>query len=251
MNYVEIPNLPEGPVLLVVVDGRISGKIEQKFRELGVKLIKTHAYPGVYEAISYHPDIMIHHIGGDAIVYAPGTHPELLNLLSDSGFRLIQGSCVPGPSYPENIPYNAARVGNFAFHNLKYMDPVLKRELDRQGVELVHVNQGYAKCSISVISSNCIITADRGIARTAEAKGVEVLVIEQEEAIVLPGVSSGFIGGSTGLIDKNRWLITGSLERLKSADKIFSFLSQKGFEIVQASDEQVIDVGSVIPLLTK
>jgi len=46
---------------------------------------------------------------------------------------------------------------------------------------------------------------DRGIAKVAEKKGIDVLVIE-EDAILLPGFKNGFIGGSTGLIDKEKWL---------------------------------------------
>lgn len=251
MNYIEIPNLPQGPVKVAIIDGRVSRKIEEKISDFGITLLKTHKHPGVYEAISYHPDIMIHHIGKEDVVYAPGTHPGFLGELCRYGFKLIEGSTPPGLRYPANIAYNAARVGKLVFHNLKHTDPVLKRELERAGVELVHVSQGYAKCSIAVIDENCIITSDTGIARAAEAKGVEVLLIEPEEHILLPGLSCGFIGGSSGLIDKSKWVVTGNIETFKSFHKIFHFLSAKGIEIISASDEQVVDLGSIIPILTK
>jgi len=251
MNYIENPNSPQKPVTLAVVDGRISTDMEQGFTRLGVRLIKTEKYKGIYEAISYHPDIMIHHTGGEQIVYAPGTPSGVLDDLKHAGFHLMAGSTWISSEYPFNIAYNAARVGRFAFHNLKYTDTVLRDELEKMGVELVHVKQGYTKCSISVVDGSSIITSDAGIARVAESRGVEALLIEPEKDILLPGLNYGFIGGSTGLLDKNTWAVTGSIEKLKSAHKIYDYLAAKAIEIVTLSDGQIIDIGSVIPLLTE
>jgi len=137
-----------------------------------------------------------------------------------------------------------------AFHNLKYTDPVLANELISEGVELVHVNQGYAKCSISVVDDSSIITSDPGIAKAAEKKGLDVLLTETEEEIKLPGVKYGFIGGSSGLIDERKWLLTGDILNLKSSEKIIQFLQKKSIDIVYLPGEPVVDIGSIIPLMT-
>jgi hypothetical protein len=89
MGYIAVPNLPVEPVGLAVVDGRISSEAEQTFSQLKIELIKTCRYPGIYEAISYHPDIMLHHVGCDRIVHAPGVNVELLRTLNSHGFKLI------------------------------------------------------------------------------------------------------------------------------------------------------------------
>lgn len=249
MNYLSIPNIPQKSVKYAIVDGRISDEIECSLLKRGVKLIKTPRYPHLYEAISFHPDILIHHISKDCIVHVPGLDKDFLYELSELGFKLIEGHTILKGKYPLNIAYNVARVGNFAFHNFKYTDAILKRELEKAGVDLVDVKQGYAKCSVSVIDAGSIITADTGIAKAAESKGIEALLISPEKDIVLPGLDYGFLGGSTGLIGKDVWAVTGDLDKLESASDICSFLSSKNVQPVSLSAGHTVDIGSIIPVL--
>ncbi|MFZ5989135.1 MAG: DUF6873 family GME fold protein [Bacillota bacterium] len=249
MNYINVPNLPDKNVRLALVDGRISPGLERGLCSNGVTLIKTYAHSALYPAISFHPDIVLHHIGDKLLVFAPGTNENTLRALTGLGFSLIKGNSELTSKYPGNICYNVARVGNFAFHNTKYTDSVLRENLYKMGVEFVHVNQGYAKCAVSIADENSIITMDAGIAKAAERKGLDALVIE-ESKIRLPSLDKGFIGGSTCLIDKKRWALAGDLEKLDSSAKIYDFLTAKGIEIVSLSQDQVIDVGSIIPLAT-
>lgn len=250
MKFVDNPNIPAKPLGVALVDGRINRMLENKLADMGIRVIRTERYEGLYEAISFHPDIMYHHLGGNKIVHAPGISEKTNAALEALGFQLIPGSTPLGRKYPFNIAYNVARVGNVAFHNLKYTDPVLARELSLRGVELVHVNQGYTKCSVSVVDGNSIITSDKGIAKAAEKKGIDVLLIEPEEEIKLPGVKYGFIGGSSGLIDEKKWLLTGDILNLKSSEKIIQFLQKRSIDVIYMPGEPVIDIGSIIPLMT-
>jgi len=74
------------------------------------------------------------------------------------------------------------------------------------------------------------------------------LVIE-EDAILLPGFKNGFIGGSTGLIDKEKWALAGDMRKLRSCEAIEDFLAQKGVKAVSLSEEPVVDIGTIIRLL--
>ena len=250
MDYIALPNLPEGSVNLAVIDGRISSAAEGQLLLNKIKLIKTSRHTGVYEAVSYHPDIMFHHIGLNRIVYAPGTDDTLLNVLSGFGFNLIKGDSELSSKYPCDIAYNVARVGMFFFHNMKYTDAVLKSELEKCGIEPVHVEQGYAKCSISIANGSSIITSDTGIARVAEKKGIDVLLIDFKQNILLPGLSYGFIGGCSGLVGKSMWAVNGDEKKLTSFKEIHDFLSRKNIQLLSLSDDQVVDIGSIIPLMT-
>lgn len=250
MNYISIPNIPKKGVKLAVVDGRISPGLKTGLLGRGIELITTQAHPVLYPAISFHPDIIFFHLGDRKLIYAPDTSENVITKLKDKGFELIKGETVLTRKYPGNICYNAARVGNIVFHNTKYTDRIIKENLYNIDVELVHVNQGYAKCAISVVDENSIITMDKGIAKVAERKGLDVLVVE-EDGILLTGIGCGFIGGSTCLIDEKKWGITGDIGGLKSASKIYDFLSEKEIEIVCLSKEQVTDIGSIIPLITE
>jgi hypothetical protein len=251
MNFIEIPNIPEKEAVLVLTDGRISHAAEISLNKLGITVIKTQKYEGLYDAISMHPDIMLHPAGGNVIIYAPGIDLSILKILSHYGFVLIKGSKNLCSQYPEDIAYNAVRVGKRVIHNFRYTDSIIKSFYEQQGLDFINVNQGYAKCSISVVDENSIITADKGIARAAEKAGIEVLLIDCDEHIKLPGVDKGFIGGATGLISPKLWVINGNLENLKSSRQIIEFLEKRGIRPISLTEEDVMDIGSIIPLLTK
>ncbi|NMB34117.1 MAG: hypothetical protein GX992_07825 [Clostridium sp.] len=250
LSFLNTPNIPEKKIKVALVDKRIESNIQFGFAQRGIETIKLEGHSGLYPAISSHPDAIFHHLGGNLIIHAPGADKSVLSTLEELGFLLIEGEAELTRKYPGTIYYNVARVGNLAFHNTKYTDKKLKELLYRLDIELVHVNQGYAKCAVSVVDENSIITMDRGIARIAQKKGLDVLVIE-EERILLPGFANGFIGGSTCLIDKKVLAVFGNIHKLKSAAQIINFLLQKDTKLVSLSEEPVIDIGSVIPLLTE
>ncbi len=249
MRHIQTPNLPQDKVRLAVIDWRADARIQYELEKLGIELIRTCRHTGLYDAVSYHPDMMIHHIGGSRIVFAPDTGRELLIALEKYGFELVEGRTSLLNTYPYDIAYNVARVGKFALHNLRYTDPVLLKELEDSGVELINVKQGYSKCSICVVDENSIITSDKGIAKSAEREGIEVLLIQQDENILLPGLDRGFIGGSTGLVDKKTLAVTGNAENLKSYRRVREYLSGKGMALVSLGSSLIVDMGSIIPLM--
>ncbi len=249
-RFIEMPNVPGGAVCLAIADGRISFEIEKALAHFGVGLIKTSRHHGLYEAVAFHPDMMLHHAGGKTVVYAPGTGEEMIAALCNAGFRLILGESELSPGYPADIAYNVARVGGYYFHNLKYTDPVLKKELERHGAEPVHVSQGYSKCSVSIVDEKSMITADAGIAAAAEKKGLEVLKIDSTQGIILPGLNYGFIGGCSCLLDEKTWAVCGDAQSLLGFEVICGFLEKRNMRIVSLSDGHVVDFGSLIPLLT-
>ena len=250
MSFIEVPNLPEKPVSLAAVDERISPESCAVLEGLGVSLIKIQRHPCLYGAVSSHPDMLLHPVGGDLIVHAPGISDELGVLLARAGFRLIKGAAELSPEYPRDIAYNAARIGRFYFHNLKYTDSVLRKELEKAGVEPVHVEQGYTKCSVALVDENTMITSDKGIARTAEGKGIDALLIDPGQGILLPGLDYGFIGGATGLLGKHRLAVNGAADGLKSFEAIRSLLFSKNGALHSLSGLPVTDIGSILPLMT-
>lgn len=249
MNYIKLPNLPEGKVKSILIDGRISKKIADSLMKMEITPIMTEGLPDMYEAVSHHTDIMLHHVGSNRIVHASGISSKILEKLSNLGFQMIEGQTVLSAKYPGNIAYNAARVGNFIIHNLKYTDKILIKELENEGVEFIDVKQGYSKCSVCVVDKDAILTSDKGIGEAASKKGIDVLLIEPDENIVLPGLNMGFIGGCTGKIARDKMVVTGDLTKLKSFVDIVRFANSHGVKIISLSDEKPVDVGSIIPVL--
>jgi len=249
MYFLANPNLPDRPVSLAVVDCRISDASSRSLERLGVKLLRIPAHKALYGAVCSHPDMLLHHIGGNLIVYAPGTYAGLLAALGYCGFSLIQGEKALTGAYPGDIAYNVARVGKYYFHNLRYTDPVIVRHMDRLGVEPVHVEQGYAKCSILPVDENSIVTTDVGIARVAEKKGFDVLLLKCGSSIRLDGLNYGFIGGACAMISPVDCAVNGSLQKLNDSERFISFLSKKNINIKELSNYDVTDIGSIIPLM--
>lgn len=249
MQFIKKPNCPENKVSHVLLNGEISNKIKDNLANLGVKAINVYRDANLHEAVCCHPDMIFHHVTNDICILPPSINLKTKKSLISLNFKIVEGGSKLQPVYPLSISYNIARVGKYAIHNLKFTDDILKRFLDEEGVEWIDVKQGYSKCSVSIVNENTIITEDIGIARQAEKKGIEVLLIQPEPNILLPGLNKGFLGGSTGLLNKDVWAITGNIEKLKCCEKIRMFLADKKVDILCLSDDDVIDVGSIIPLL--
>jgi hypothetical protein len=251
MPFVINPNLPKGRTSLVVVDGRIGAEAVAALEQSGTSVLKLEPHSGLYTAVCGHPDLQLHHVGGAVIVHAPGTDPALLAELSSYGFELVRGESVLTPAYPRDIAYNVARVGSKYFHNLKYTDPILKKMLEESGVEPVHVEQGYTKCSLLAVDEHSIITSDIGIAKSAEKNGFDVLLVDYERNIQLPGLNYGFIGGAGGLLGERLLALNGAVRKLSCCEALLNFLSMKKIELANLSGSAVTDIGSILPLMVK
>ncbi|MBQ1825813.1 MAG: hypothetical protein II113_04265, partial [Firmicutes bacterium] len=126
-------------------------------------------------------------------------HPDMLHCRLDRETVFTGDPARLSPAYPGDIIYNACSTGKFFIHNLKYTAPELLGKVEELGLIRVNVSQGYAKCSTCVVGEDAIITYDRGIAKAADAAGMDVLVIEPGH-VDLPGYDTGFIGGASGLV---------------------------------------------------
>lgn len=251
MKPLQIPNLPCNDVSAVLLDSRADKKVTGKLNLLDIEVIPVYPHPDVYPAVSCHPDIMFQHISGKVMVYAPNTPRHMIDKLCGMGFDMRQGQTFLQNKYPGTIPYNIARVGNLAFHNTRFTDPVVRGLLKENGVELIHVNQGYSKCLTCIVNENSIITSDNEICKKASAAGLDVLLVEPDKSIKLEPFEMGFIGGTAGLISKNKLFFAGDIFSHKNFKEINNFLSLKAIDMVIINDEPLIDLGTIIPILER
>ena len=247
MSFLKTPFIPDGKASLAVVDYRMSPAIEESLNKEGIECIKTVRCPELYEAVDGHPDMLMLHIGWNRIVLAPNVYEGMAPQLTKKGFAVTKGATWLVRNYPGNIAYNVLRMGNLAFHNIKYTDIEIIRALEKENATLINVNQGYTKCTVCILDSRTIITSDQKLAGTAEKYGIESFVIKPG-GIGLKGLNYGFIGGASGLISKSQIAFTGSLKSLEDNCKLIEFISKKGFEIKTLDEERLADYGSVIPL---
>lgn len=246
-DYIEMPNLPDNPVKLVVLDGRAT-KVGQALENMGIEVVYTEKIDELNDNESYHPDMMMHHLGGRDIVVAPNASENFCDQLKKFGFNIIKGGTILNRNYPYNIAYNVARIGKYAFHILNYTDEVLRNELIKRGIKLIDVKQGYTKCSICVLDKDTIITSDKGIEKIAKKIDVNVFGIDAG-GIRLYNYDYGFIGGSTGLLDRNVLGLTGNINKYLFKDKLKKILNMKKIWVKSLTQDEIIDTGSIIPLL--
>lgn len=246
MNYVEKANIPNKKVSKVIVDYRISNESEKTLNNIGIECIKTKNCSNVYEEISGHTDIQLMHVGDKEIIVENTMYDMYNSVFKDLDIKLIKGNTKLKDTYPKDIAYNACIIGDMFVHNLKYTDSILIEKTKEKDFKLINVNQGYSKCSISIVNENNIITSDKGIEKQL-SKYLNVLYVEDEKNIKL-GNMQGFIGGSTGLISNNIWCINGDINRLNNCNKILDFLKLNNMEIVCLNNSEVVDIGSIIPI---
>ena len=246
-KYLTTPYIPDRPIASVLVDYRTPIEIKNNLREHNIKVYQTCCCSELYEAIQGHGDIVFHMLSGNEIVVAPNVYDYYFQLLSEKGFSITKGAAWLNKNYPENIAYNVLRIGKIAFHNTKYTDKIIVDYFEKNDIKLVHINQGYSKCSVCIINEKSIITSDRKIIEAAEKHGIEGLFIEPGD-ITLPSLNYGFVGGSSGLLAENIISFTGKIKNNKTMEAIESFAAKYNLKTYFLSELDIIDIGSVIPL---
>jgi len=210
----------------------------------GYSVLLTKKLNSVCEAISGHADIQICKVGSKYIC-EPTVYDYYRGLIKDE--YLIIGKKELKKEYPEDIAYNICTLDNFAIHNFKYTDTVVSEELKLNFYNLINVKQGYSKCSICKITENAFITADENIYRNAIQNNFDVLKINPGY-IKLEGFEYGFLGGATGLIEKNILAVNGTLKKHPDYNNIKSFCSNYNIDILELSNETPVDIGSILKL---
>lgn len=248
MKFVKESFLANGPLSVALVDKRITKNMQNTLLDLGIKIIKTTECPNTYNAIKCHPDISLCKLYDNNIVVAPNVYDYYLKTLKNYGFNVIKGSSLIQNKYPYNISYNIALFGNYAIHNFKYTDPKILEFINKNKIQKIDVKQGYSKCSICIVDEKSIITSDEGIVKACSEFNIDCLLITQG-FIDLFDMNYGFIGGCSGSISNDTIAFFGDITKHPDYEKIFKFITNKNKKIVCLSEENLLDLGSLIPIL--
>lgn len=84
------PFVPHGNFKWVVIDGR-EREIGDSLSKLGIKVLYTEKCADLYDAISFHPDILLHPLGDREIIVAPNVTPEFIRKLKLIGLKVKIG----------------------------------------------------------------------------------------------------------------------------------------------------------------
>lgn len=181
------------------------------------------------------------------IVVEPSLYPFVFNQLVDyfglqwTEAHLICGKTKLLPSYPHDIAYNALALNNHLIHLSHHTDEEIVK---RWRKEIVHVKQGYTRCTCLPVGKSAVITEDVHLAAQFMKLGYDVLTIKVG-GVDLPGYLHGFIGGSGGTVD-DYLVLNGSLQHHPESDQIKAFVSKHRMTIIELHDKKLTDCGSIL-----
>ena len=243
MSWVDNPNLPDEQVTAVAVSEQAEDVISALQRR-GIHSIVIPSSERFAKPVASHPDMRCWLTGG-----AQGfcTDEVIQNQIRGIGIHLSRTNVQSFLWYPNDCSLNAARIGRFVFANPKCLCDEVKHAIEHLHLKLIPVKQGYAKCSIAIVSENAIITSDIGIADVAGSVGFDVLRLKPGN-IRLAGYPYGFIGGTCGKLSAHILAFAGSLQMHPQAAEITQFLSDHNVIPVSLTKGMLQDIGGILPL---
>ena len=228
----------------IIVDFRIHNEEKESLISRGYTLHICPPSNLLYEAVCGHPDMLLH-ILGDKIVVHKDMNSEFIRTLVSLNCKVYKSNSPLKIEYPYNVCLNSLSIGNLFVHLIKFTDiNLLDLSKDKK---LINVKQGYTKCSTCVVNDHAIITSDISIAKALSLEKIDVLLLPSGD-ILLPGLSYGFIGGATGLLEGNVLAFYGHLDHYLYGKKVLEFLKKHKVEPVFLRNGKLIDRGSILRL---
>ena len=191
-----------------------------------------------------HPDMLAAKIERELLVHA--SYQEGRALLDFIGVPYSLSYAFVGEEYPQDIRLNCLTADTFFLSNEKYVSREALALAELRGLKRIHVKQGYAKCSC-VCAQNAIATMDRGIAKSASEKGIEVLLLEPT-VIGIENYDTGFIGGASVLLDEHTLGFFGRIEAFEGYSALSAFFGARGVRLVSLGKGPLFDYGGAVDI---
>ena len=220
---------------IAVIDPGMPKEAKERLKKMGYYVAEVLLHPKLAGPVKGHPDMMMFSYG-KKVIYEPHLE-KITGILRDNGYECIKGERIKSGEYPHDIIYDVARVGKSI---IRY-DGKIERHIKNLKAKFIKVKQGYVKCSIVQVDDKSIITSDKGI---KDIWGENALLISPGN-IKLPGYSTGFIGGASG-VHKDRVFFIGSLKNHPDGKLIRKFIEKRGKKVVELYDGPLHDAGSIL-----
>ena len=241
------PYIPHDKVTVVAVSDSADESLFQKLNELGIEAIKTQRSNNVKD-INYHSDLFLLNVYQDKLFIDESQNDSFVKYLT-IGYKLKKISGIRSP-YPFDCGLNCVVMGDKIICNKDTVSSAVLESAHSIGYKLIDVNQGYTKCSVCIVDDNALITDDESIYIACQNNMIDSILISKG-SVRLKGFDYGFIGGCTGLIDKNKMLFNGDLNYHTDCNRIIDFLGKYSVKPVIIENRPLEDIGSIIPLCEK
>ena len=250
-SFVSRPNLPEDTKALLIGE-KYAELLGKRLAELGLDPIFVPENPDIDIRLSGHADLSVLHAGGERVYLAPYLRGSgFAERLSALGAELCYPQIKQERAYPGDAQLNLCLVGRELFYNKRSAASEIVEYLTKSGeYRPWNGRQGYARCSMCIVSDRAVVCSDQGMHRATVSAGLDALLIEPGY-IALDGFAHGFIGGAAFKLGRSVLAFTGRLYGHPSCDRILDFLRAHDIEPVYITDRPIFDIGSTIPITEK
>lgn len=224
--------------MTVFADCRISEQAKSTLVRFGHTVIPCPPHPVLDSAIASHPDMLLFPVRSGIFV-----HASYAGALA-APLPLIPVVTKLEKLYPHDVPLNAAPVGQYLVCRPDATAPKLLEYAQKNGMTVLPVRQGYAKCNVCIVSDRAAITEDASIAHALNGVGLDVLVISPGH-VTLPGYAYGFIGGASGN-DGQHIFFCGDLSLHPDGKRIEAFCRAHQKNPISLASHALTDVGSLL-----
>lgn len=246
------PALPDNKVHSVLISAEYPEISQNLIDRFGIEIIDVKRDNKLSSDIDTHADCRFLQVNENCIIIDKSLKSPIVNYLTNKNLideiQIISTENKVASPYPGDVKLNVTVVNNKIICNTKYIDSSLRKFANDHSFDLIHVNQGYAACSVVLINDNALITDDESIYKATVNNGFDCLLISKG-SVRLIGREYGFIGGTCGMIDNNLIVFTGKLDTHTDCLLIKEFLNKYCVSYIELTDGPLIDIGGIIPLL--
>ena len=244
-GFILRPNLPEAKVKSLLI-GENNDNTTQFLINNGIECVQLKANPLLDEETKNHADMLCSYCGNGRFVFSQNdSAANLLKNEYNAEISVQEGIMKP---YPTDIALNACFINKYLLCREASLSALLKTHCLNNSIKIINTKQGYSKCSVCVVNENSVITEDEGIAYLLNNYQCGVLLLNRG-GVYLSDRHCGFIGGCSGLLDKNVMFFNGDVKKHSQYAEIKDFLGKRNIEIICSENPRLTDFGGLIPFL--
>ncbi len=227
----------------------VSYKADPKFikilEKLNIEVIFTKKHKNLPEPVDDHPDLVILPLEEKILLVEKNHYEYYKEKLEKYDIKIIPTKKSIGSIYPEDVLLNVACFKEYYIGKTDIIDLKAREYFKKKKRKPLLVNQGYANCSSLIASEDLLITQDKSIYKALIKEGLHSYLLPQG-GIVLPGYSTGFIGGTYGMINDTVMVFYGDLDRFIHKEELKFLLEKESIDLIYPKGIEFVDRGSMI-----
>ncbi len=197
----------------------------------------------LYDGIRNHPDLLLSYSDQHLFLSIEVT-PHIHKHLEAAHIPYTVINHPLGSIYPMTASLNVISTDHYIICNKNTVAPELLEYALSSNKKVIHVNQGYVRCTTLPIGDDTFITDDPGIAKKLTLENLKVVKVT-EGHVHLPSHPYGFIGGCAGKVG-NVVYFNGDLSKHPDYKTIEEACSNLNLTISYTTDIPLTDVGGVM-----